>query len=135
MRRDVYYGELNFYGAEHRQTLISAGNYAGCLFNLEHFKEGKALLIKTMPVALRVLGEGDIVTLNMRSNYAAALVNAGGATLDDFREAVTTLEDAERIARRVLGGVHPETAEIEVSLRAARAALRARETPSPWRVS
>ena len=29
------------------------------------------------------------------------------ATLDDLREAVTTLEDAERIARRVLGGAHP----------------------------
>ena len=32
-----------------------------------------------------------------------------GATLDDLREAVTTLEDAERIARRVLGGAHPAT--------------------------
>ena len=30
-----------------------------------------------------------------------------GATLDDLREAVTTLEDTERIARRVLGGAHP----------------------------
>ena len=51
------------------------------------------------------------------------------ATLDDLREAVTTLEDAERIARRVLGGAHPLIAGIEDLLRNARAALRARETP------
>ena len=53
------------------------------------------------------------------------------ATLDDLREAVATLEDAERIARRVLGRAHPTTAGIERSLRNARAGLRARETPPP----
>ena len=52
-----------------------------------------------------------------------------GATLDDLREAVTTLEDAKPIARRVLGGAHPTTKNIEEGLRIARAALRARETP------
>ena len=52
------------------------------------------------------------------------------ATLDDFREAVTTLEDAVRIARRVLGSAHPLTKWIEGELREARAALGARETPS-----
>ena len=44
-----------------------------------------------------------------------------GATLDDLREAVTTLEGAERI------GAHPDTVEIESDLRHARAALAARE--------
>jgi hypothetical protein len=43
---------------------------------------------------------------------------------------VTTLEDAERISRRVLGGAHPTTEEMEDDLRDARALLRARETPS-----
>ena len=56
-----------------------------------------------------------------------------GATLDDFREAVTTLEDAERIARRVLGGAHPITESVKTALRTARAALRARETRPPRR--
>ena len=55
---------------------------------------------------------------------------ASGATLDDLREAMTTLEDAERIARRVLGGAHPVTENIEDNLQDARAALCARETPS-----
>ena len=53
-----------------------------------------------------------------------------GATLDDFREAVTTLEETERIARRVLGGAHPTTQGIELALQDARAVLRAREKPS-----
>ena len=50
-----------------------------------------------------------------------------GATLDDLRDAVTTLEEIEPIARRVLGGAHPTTVGIERRLREARAALRARE--------
>jgi hypothetical protein len=53
-----------------------------------------------------------------------------GATLDDLREAVATLEDTARIARRVLGGSHPTTSGIEGTLRKSREALRARETPS-----
>ena len=55
--------------------------------------------------------------------YARALYKADGATLDDFREAVTTIEDTARIARRVLGGVHPVTVDMEEALRDARAAL------------
>ena len=50
------------------------------------------------------------------------------ATLDDLREAVSTLEDTERIARRVLGGAHPTTVGIERDVQIARASLRARET-------
>ena len=52
------------------------------------------------------------------------------ATLDDLREAATMLEEIEPTARRVLGGAHPLTGGIERRLRDARAALRARETPS-----
>ena len=53
------------------------------------------------------------------------------ATLDDLREAVATLEDTERTARRVLGAAHPVTVGIEGPLGIARAALGARETPPP----
>ena len=62
--------------------------------------------------------------------YARALHDDPAATRDDLREAATTLEDAERTARRVFGGAHPLTVDIESNLRDARAALRARkETP------
>ena len=66
-------------------------------------------------------------TLKPRWSYAEALYKDPAATLDDLREAVTTLEDAERIARCVLGGAHPDTVGIENDLRHARAALAARE--------
>ena len=65
----------------------------------------------------------------MRWEYARTLKRDPSATLDDLSEAVTRLEDAERTARRVFGGTHPITAGVGVSLRYARAALRARETP------
>ena len=86
---------------------------------------------QVMPVARRVLGENASLTLVMRWTFAMALYNDTGATLEDLREAATTLEDAERIARRVFGGAHPTTAGIEKALRGARAALRAREAPPP----
>ena len=47
------------------------------------------------------------MTLKMPWHYARRSTRTTGATLDDLREAVTTLEDAERTARRVLGGAHP----------------------------
>ena len=80
-----------------------------------------------MPVARRVLGEGHRLTLKFRKNYARALREDPAATLDDLREAVTTLEDAERTARRVFGGEHPFVHGIEGDLRKSRAALRARD--------
>ena len=88
------------------------------------------MLRKTIPVARRVLGEGDRLALKIRWNYAMALYRDDDATLDDLREAVTTLEETARTARRVFGGAHPDTMGIEKSLREARAALRARETPA-----
>ena len=61
--------------------------------------------------------------------YAMAIYRDADATLDDLHEAVTTLEDTDRIARRVLGGAHPTTVEIERALRNARAVLSTQETP------
>jgi hypothetical protein len=133
MRRDVYSGWLELFGEEHRDTLKDAFNYAVSLVGLRRFEEAKSLLRKTIPVARRVIGDGHILTLKMRKVYAKALFFDGSATLDDLREAVTTLEDAERIARRVFGGAHPLTSAIEDELRDAQAALRAREAPSPSR--
>ncbi len=100
---------------------------------LKRFEEIKALLRKTMPVARRVLGESNELTLQMRWIYARTLYEPDVATLGDIREAVSTLEDAGRIARRVLGSAHPKAAGIEGELEDARAALRARETQSSAR--
>ena len=82
---------------------------------------------KMIPVARRVLGESHDLTLRVSFNYAGALYQDPAATLDDLREAVTTFEENERTARRVLGGAHPLTAGIEDTLRRSREVLRARE--------
>ena len=107
-------------------TLIAANNYAWSLRELNCLKEVKTVMRKTIPVARRVFGKNDVVTLRMRWVYALALFEDDSATLDDLREAVTTLEDTEPTARRVLGSTHPVVVETGVSLRDARAVLRAR---------
>jgi len=131
VERDVYSGRLKFHGEQHPATLRAALNYASSLGSLKRYAEAKPLLLKTMPVARRVLGEGHRVTLKTRWTYASSLCEDPDATLDDLNEAVTTLEDARRIARRVFGGAHPITGGLGRDLIKARAALRARETPSP----
>ena len=105
----------------------SLNNYASSLRGLQRFDEAKSLFRKMIPVARRILGENHHITLRMRWVYALSLYSDPAATLDDLREAVTTLEDAGRIARRVYGGSHPLTAGIEAALRLARVALAARD--------
>ena len=78
-------------------------------------------------MARRVLGENGEATLRMRWCYATLLYMDRRATPKDLREAVATLEDAGRIARRVFGGAHPITEGVGLELLDARAALRARE--------
>ena len=128
IERDVYLGFLKLKG-EHRDTLLAASNCAASLLHLQRFEEARRLMRKTLPVARRVLGS-DLATLRMRRTYAEALYKDDGATLDDLREAVTTLEETEITARRVFGGGHPTVYLIVQSLPEARAALHARETPS-----
>ena len=130
LKRDVYSGLLKLHGKEHEHTLQAANNYASSLGRLQRFEEAKALLRRMMPEARRVYGDSHQFTLRMRKNYAGALCKNDAATLDDIREAVTTLEDVGRIARRVFGGAHPLTVGFEQALRyGARVALRARESP------
>ena len=118
-------------GEEDGATVLAANNYALSLLNLQRYTEIKSLLRRSLPMARRVLGEGHRLTLSMRSIYAEVLYKDASSTLDDLREAVTTLEELERTARRVLGGAHPLLKVYENSLRESRAARAARETPSP----
>ena len=122
---------VKFDGEKHGKTVLAAANFAATLVELARLEEAKTLLRKMVPVVRRVLGESNTLTLKMRWVYARALYKDDGATLDDLREAATTLEETERIARRVMGGLHPTTTGIENALRVTRAVLRARETPPP----
>jgi hypothetical protein len=127
MRGDTYSRWLRLEGEEHMHSLQAGNNYASTLVDTKRDEEAKALLRKTIPVARRVLGDNHETTLMMRKIYAKALCRDPNATLDDMREAVNTLEEVERTARRVLGGAHPLTVEIEGTLRASRAVLRPHE--------
>ena len=82
-------------------------------------------------MARGALGHGDLLTLQMSLDYAYTLYKYPGATLDDRREAVTTLEETKQTAQRVFGSAHPLTKGIESELSLARAALHDRETPPP----
>ena len=113
LQRAVYSGWLRLKGEEHEDTLREANNYADTLVNLKRFQEAKSLLHKSIPAARRVLGENDEITLRMRCHHADALCKDSPASLDDLREAVSTFEEIERIARRVLGGAHPIVEVIE----------------------
>ena len=126
IRRELYSRTLKLKGREHRDTLVEARNLATALKELKRFQEAKSLLRKTMPAALRVFGESHELALKYRWTYAETLC-LGDVTLDDFRKGVTTFEETERTARRVLGGAHPVTEGLEIDLRSVREVLHRRE--------
>ena len=114
-------------GEEHEMTLAAASNYASSLITQERFEEAKSLSRKMIPVARRFLGESHDLTLKLRWFYARTLYRDAGATLGDLHEAVTTVEETARTARRVMGGAHPLARDIERTLQNAREALAARD--------
>ena len=90
---------------------------------LDDLREAVTTLEETLRTARRVLGGGHPMTGSIARELQSALSR--------LREAVRTLAETERTTRRLLGSAHPVTAGIEVELRDARAALAAKETPSP----
>ena len=76
---------------------------------------------------IRILAEPlALPRAQVRWTYAETLC-LGDVTLDDFRKGVTTFEETERTARRVLGGAHPVTEGLEIDLRSVREVLHRRE--------
>ena len=120
---------------KHTCAAATLARFAGGVNDLEHFEEAKSLLRKLMPVTRRALGESHELMLMMRWTYAKALYRDANATLDDLRDAATRLEELAPNTRRVLGDDNPITKGVVRSLQEARAALDARETPSPCQCS
>ena len=123
--RCVYSGHLKLQGEEHPKTLLAANNYATSLRDLGRFEDAKSVMRNMTPVAQRVLGGGDEITLRMRVNYAQMVCNDANSTLKDLNMAVDTLEEIGPTVRRVFGISHPFTAIVEQTLQYARAGLRA----------
>ena len=69
--------------------------------------------------------------LGAAGDQLGSVSNDPDATLGDLHEAVATLEETERTARRVLGGAHPVTKGLGGHLQNAQAAVRARESGAP----
>ena len=123
--RCVYSGHLKLQGEEHPKTLLAANNYATSLRDLGRLEDAKSVMRNMTPVAQRVLGGGDEVTLTMRVNYAQMVCNDANSTLKDLNMAVDTLGEIEPTVRRVFGISHPFTAIVEQTLQYSRARLRA----------
>ena len=115
-------------GEETYETVTAANNYAISLLEQGHFEETKSLLRPTLPIVQRVLGENNELVFRMKKIYVEAFLMDRAATPDEFREAVTMIEDTERTARRVLGGAHPFALDLARAVKVSRAALVIRET-------
>jgi len=74
---------------------------------------------------LKLKGDESIDTVRAACNYAAGL-----SECNRFEETKALLRTTMPVARRVLGGTHPMSLAIGVSLRLSQAKLGARETPS-----
>ena len=112
-------------GASVEDVFIAQGNLANSYQFLGRLEEAMSLRRDVYSGCLKLNGEVHEETLRAANNYS--LYENPGATLDDLREAVTTLEDAERTMRRVFGGAHPTTVDIGECLQESRVALRTRE--------
>ena len=84
-------------------------------------------VVQTRQLAIQEADELDAAVVDEAGADERLAEDRVGLTLDDLRLAVNTLEDAERIARRVLGTAHPVASGIERELQKCRAALAAVE--------
>ena len=127
MRSEVYArsGQLSSTIADD-EMFLRALNLAVSLRTTERSTEAKYFLREQLPKARRALGASHITTLRVRWIYAQTLYKDVAVTLDDLREAVSTLEEIEPTAQRVLGPANPTAAGIEECLQDARVVENAR---------
>ena len=130
MREKVYFGKVRLYGEENARTLATICNYAMSLVDLRHLEKAKSLTRRTIPISRRVNGEEHPNTFALKCFYAQSIYRDNRATLDDLREAVTTLEEIDGTARRGLDGSHPIAVRIDECLRQSRATLHIHEVIS-----
>ena len=87
--------------------IVLAQNYAISLLYRRRYGEARDIFGDLIPVARRRLGPEAITTLKLRGLYARTLFEADGASHADVLQAITLLEDASRIVKRVFGPSHP----------------------------
>ena len=82
-------------------------NLANSLICNARFTEAIALVNETLPIARRVCGDANDITLGHRYLLPRVIVLNPGATLDDLRGAKEEAEDLLRTTRRIFGNSHP----------------------------
>ena len=97
-------------------TLVAASNVADSLINMQRFEEAKRVLRKVIPVAQRVLGTQNELTLSLREDLSRATLD-GESSAEEKREALRMLEELAGVMRRVLGPVHPDTSHAQGMLK------------------
>mgnify|MGYP006217895773 CR=1 FL=1 len=90
---------------------------------LHKLEEARPFLRKLVGRARRALEPEDITTFRLRRAYAEALYSDGASPVRDVREAVTTLEELDKAARRIYGEDNPFREHIRRSLEEARKKL------------
>ena len=111
-------------------TLTTASNMSIALINTKKFSEARVFSSKRIGESKRVIGSDHDITLCLRSGYAMAIYKDPDSSLQDLASAVETMEKVARVRERVFGLGNQYTVEARHDLKTARAALRARETPS-----
>ena len=136
---DVYGKRVATQGEAHPEAIREGMNMAAAMIGMPqgatvhervHIREAKKFLLEQLPLAQRVLGAEDRVTLGIRREYARALYVDEKASPDELRESEEILDDLCRTSRRVLGPIHDQThlaLEELVRARKRRAEVRAGE--------
>ena len=82
---------------------------------MQRFEEAKRVLRKVIPVAQRVLGTQNELTLSLREDLSRATLD-GESSAKEKRQALRMLEDVAGVMRRVLGPAHPDTLHAQEKL-------------------
>ena len=104
---------------------VSVHNYALSLLALRRFAEAKRVLRKVAPVARRVLGDSNDLTLSLREDLSRATLD-GESSAEEKRQALQMLEDTVAVMRRVLGPAHPDTLHAQSELKMYRSRRKSR---------
>ena len=115
LKREIYAETEAMYGAVHKETLAVAYNLAVAMELNNHNDEAVSFMRKHLPVARRLIGPDDSLTLLM-SAFLAKNTTAKGCTYEELLQAVTLMQDTVQRLRRVFGLAHPETRRCEAML-------------------
>ena len=100
--------------------LTAAGNLATSLVQTKRYAECKDLCREQIAIAEQHGLGAHKAGINLKDTLASALLEENKFCAEDLREALAILEAIVPMSRRLLGGAHPYTKRMEVTLTAAR---------------